>query len=147
MRFVPAVGELSSESESKLEARRQFDRVFRIEGALERTPRQRGVRQERRGERGIGAHRALEERLQIGERCLGILVLYQTVVGLQALEPHAEIQQVLSVSDADLIGRREEIARHTEIASGVRASVGELRRAVERGASANYDSARHWRSR
>jgi hypothetical protein len=47
----------------------------------------------------------------------------------------------------EFLDRREEIALHTEIASGIRASVGELRRAIERGTSANYDNARHWRSR
>jgi hypothetical protein len=47
----------------------------------------------------------------------------------------------------EFLGRREEIVLHAEIASGIRVSVGVLRRAMEHGASARYGSARHWRSR
>ena len=57
-------------------------------------------------------------------------------------------QRVARLSEAgEFLDRSEVIALHTEIASGIRASVGELRRAIERGTSANYDNARNWRSR
>src|SRR6266576_1118301 len=43
------------------------------------------------------------------------------------------------MGEGDLVGGREQIAHHGEIASSIRAAVGELRCPVERGATADYD--------
>ena len=68
--------------------------------------------------------------MQAAERYLAVLILHQAVIGLQALEPDAKIEQVLAMGDADLIGGREKIADDFEVAAGVGTAVGELRSAV-----------------
>ncbi len=82
-----------------------------------------------------------EEGLQAGEGSLAVLILHQGVVCLHALKPYADVEQVLAASDGDLIGAGEQIAGGGEVAAGVGAAVGDLRGAVERGASADDQSA------
>ena len=55
-------------------------------------------------------------------------------------------KQMLAVGERDLIAHGEEIAHRAEIASGVGAAVGDLRRAVERGAAADHHRADRQRS-
>src|SRR6266550_3992082 len=43
------------------------------------------------------------------------------------------------MGEGDLIGCREQITHHGEIASSIRTAIGELRCPVERGATADYD--------
>src|ERR1700704_2347489 len=43
------------------------------------------------------------------------------------------------MGEGDLVGGREQITHHGEIAASICAAVGELRRPVERGATADYD--------
>src|SRR5207302_7331760 len=88
---------------------------------------------------GVCAHRALQEGLQVRERNLAVLVLHQCVVGLDALKPCSEVQQVDSVSPRELIGHGVQIANRRQIAPRVRAPVGNLRGPVDRRTAAYYD--------
>ncbi len=135
--LIPAIRKLSPETQTKFEARPQFDGVLGKICAFQRTPGER-----RRG-RGVGvrAHGAGQEARQVGKRSLSVLVIQQTAVRLQPLEPCAHGDQVDAMGDADLIGGREQVARRREVASRVGAAVGELRCAVQRGAAANHDGA------
>jgi len=79
--------------------------------------------------------------LKVGERSLAELVLYKIVVGLEPLEPQTEVERVAAMSERHLIGRGKQIAHRSEIASRVRAAVGDLRSPVERCASAHHHGA------
>src|ERR1700730_11513995 len=93
------------------------------------------------GSVSVGAYVALQECLQAVERNLAVLILDETVVGLQLLQPPTEGEQVLSVRESDLIRLGIQIARGTEIASCVCAAIGDLRCAVERGAATDDNCA------
>jgi len=103
MSFVPAVGEFGAKAQTEFERRLQLDGVFSVEGAFGGAPG------ERSGSGGvsISADFPLQEGLQVGEGRLAVLILNQSVVGLDALKPSAEIEGVDAVSPGDFICRRE----------------------------------------
>ena len=70
---------------------------------------------------------------------MAVLILRQFVVGLQTLEPDADLDQVIAVSDGHLIFRGEKIAHRVQIAAGIRPSGGDGRLGIGSRAAANDD--------
>src|ERR1700688_3416305 len=106
MGLIPTIGEFAAESETQVEAGVQLDGVSGKEGAFERPPSERRVRW------GVcvGAYGSGEERGQICEGKLAVLVLSERVVALQPLDPDAGAQKMFPVSERDLIGAGKNIA-------------------------------------
>ena len=68
--------------------------------------------------------------MQVGEGGLAVLVLHQSVVGLNTLQPAAETETVASAGIRELIGDGEEIADRVQIAASIGAAIGDLRSTV-----------------
>src|ERR1700687_2283048 len=115
MRFVPSIGGFAAEANAQLPGGRDFDHVFGIESAFDRTPRQRRVTRSV----GVRAYVALQECLQVAEGNLAVLILNEVVVGLQLLQPPTKAEQMPATRESDLIRFGIQIARGTEIASRV----------------------------
>src|SRR6202008_2327871 len=136
--LIPAVSEFASKTDAQLERRLQFDGIFRIESALGRTPAQRGIGWRIR----VGAYDPLlNECLQAAEGDLTVLILHKAVVRLQALKPDAQIEKMIAMCERQVVFGGKQIAHRTEIASGVRAAIGDLRGTIQCGATTHDHSA------
>ena len=135
MRFVPTCGGFRAESEGNGESRAEANHVLNKPRAEERAPVHLGgswIKEE-------AGNAALQERLHAGERRLAELTQRDGFVGLEALEPNAEIDLMSSAGEADTILKRVEIPRDGETAAIVAPSQAELRLRVGGGATANND--------
>ncbi len=79
--------------------------------------------------------------MQVGERYLAVLILYEGVIGLHPLQSTAEIDEVAAASEGDLIAEGKEIAYRSKITARVSAAIRDLRRSIERSAAADNNSA------
>src|SRR6266849_4399903 len=114
-----------------------MNRVFRINRRFKRTPPERRVARRV----SVGAHLSLQESLQVGERSLPVLILEEDIISLHTLHPSAETQQVSSMCQRDLIAAAEEVTHRSQITSGIRAAICDLRCSVERSAAADNNGA------
>ena len=123
VRLVPAGGGFGTKANGEGEAGAEANRVLGIPGAEEGAPVQLGRRRIKE-ETGNGA---LQKRLDACERCLAELAEGEGFVGLEGLEPQAEIELVTAFDERDAVLNGVEIARDGEIAAIVAASKADLR--------------------
>ena len=137
MGLVPPVGKFVPEAERQRQLRTQTNRIVDVPRAKPGAPAER----RRRGIVQKSGHRALQERLQAGERRLAVLTERQVLVRPKPLEPGSEVELMTALRDGYAVLIREQIPGDMEIAPVVASGQAQLGRRIRCRAASHHQRA------